>query len=35
MAYAIMRINKCKMGAVGRLEKHHEREKEKYKRPGY
>ena len=31
MAYAIMRINKCKMGAVGRLEKHHEREKEKYK----
>lgn len=31
MAYAIMRINKCKMGAVGRLEKHHEREKEEYK----
>ena len=31
MAYAIMRINKCKMGAIGRLEKHHEREKEKYK----
>ena len=31
MAYAIMRINKCKMGTVGRLEKHHEREKEKYK----
>ncbi len=31
MAYAIMRINKCKSGAVGRLAKHHEREKEKYK----
>ncbi|MBR5182469.1 MAG: plasmid recombination protein [Clostridiales bacterium] len=31
MAYAIMRINKCKMGAVGRLEKHHEREKQVYK----
>ena len=31
MAYAIMRINKCKAGAVGRLEKHHEREKENYK----
>lgn len=31
MAYAIMRISKCKMGAVGRLEKHHEREKDSYK----
>ncbi len=31
MAYAIMRINKCKSGAVGGLQKHHEREKEKYK----
>lgn len=31
MAYAIMRINKCKMGAVPRLEKHHEREKQVYK----
>ena len=31
MAYAIMRINKCKMGAVGRLGKHHEREKQVYK----
>lgn len=31
MAYAIMRINKCKSGAVGVLQRHHEREKEKYK----
>jgi len=31
MAYAIMRINKCKPSAVGGLQKHHEREKEKYK----
>lgn len=31
MPYAIMRINKCKAGAVGGLQKHHEREKEKYK----
>lgn len=31
MAYTIIRINKCKMGAVSKLEKHHEREKEKYK----
>ena len=31
MAYAIMRINKCKSGAVGGLQRHHEREKEKYK----
>ena len=26
-----MRISKCKMGAVGRLEKHHERLKDEYK----
>ena len=31
MSYAIMRINKCKAGAVGRLAKHHEREKKEYK----
>ena len=31
MSYAIMRISKCKMGAVGRLEKHHERLKDEYK----
>ena len=31
MPYAIMRINKCKAGAVGRLAKHHEREKKEYK----
>lgn len=31
MSYAIMRISKCKMGAVGRLEKHHERQKDEYK----
>ena len=30
MSYAIMRISKCKMGAVGRLEKHHERLKDEY-----
>lgn len=29
--YAIMRMNKCKLGAVGRLNKHHERLKETYK----
>lgn len=29
--YAIMRMNKCKLGAVGRLNKHHERQKEIYK----
>ena len=31
MAYAIIRISKCKTGAVGRLEKHHERKKDVYK----
>ena len=31
MAYAIMRIEKCKMGAVSRIEKHHERKKDVYK----
>ena len=31
MAYAIMRINKCKLGAVSRIEKHHERKKDVYK----
>lgn len=31
MAYAIMRISKCKSGAIGRLEKHHERKKQEYK----
>lgn len=30
-SYAIMRINKCKIAAVGRLNKHHERLKEQYK----
>ncbi|MBO4701525.1 MAG: plasmid recombination protein [Lachnospiraceae bacterium] len=31
MAYAIMRISKCKTGAVSRIEKHHERKKDVYK----
>lgn len=31
MAYAIMRVNKCKSSAVGGLQNHHERKKEKYK----
>lgn len=31
MAYAIMRIAKCKIGAVSRIEKHHERKKDSYK----
>lgn len=29
--YAILRINKCKLGTVGRLDRHHERSKESYK----
>lgn len=29
--YAIIRIEKCRIGAVGRLQAHHEREKERYK----
>lgn len=28
--YAIMRMNKCKVGAVGRLNRHHERTKQRY-----
>ena len=31
MPYAIMRISKCKLGAVTRIEKHHERKKDVYK----
>ena len=31
MPYAIMRISKCKLGAVTRIEKHHERKKDAYK----
>ena len=31
MAYVIMRLEKCKMGAVSRIEKHHERKKDVYK----
>ena len=31
MAYAIIRIEKCKIGAVSRIEKHHERKKDVYK----
>ena len=31
MAYAIIRIEKCKIGAVSRIEKHHERKKNVYK----
>lgn len=31
MAYAIMRVNKCKSAAVGGLQNHHERKKDKYK----
>lgn len=31
MAYAIMRLSKCKIGAVSRIEKHHERKKDVYK----
>ena len=30
MAYAIIRINKCKIGAVSKINKHHERLKETY-----
>jgi len=29
--YAILRVDKCKLGAVGRLNRHHERTKEEYK----
>ena len=29
--HAIIRVDKCKMGAVGRIGKHHEREKQEYK----